>query len=917
MSHKKRVYPQAQLQMGQQPMDPNAFYPQAGNVAMNMQQQSQPLSPQQASQQPQQMQPGMAVPSQMFTPAQQQLNQQLDQTAYSMANLQLNNNAMDPSAYYQQQQQQQQQLDQYGQYQNPNIVGMNQNQAKPQKPMNQLFSIDLLTSLPPHIEELQYPPPPIMVEPSNFLVPSDAANASPDYLRSTLNAVPRTNSLLKKSKLPFAIVIRPYQHLQDNIDPPPLSEDMIVSRCRRCRSYMNPFVKIDNDANRRWRCNFCRLANDIPMAMDEPMGNENFVNRYERNEIKYAVMEYLAPKEYTLRQPPPSIYTFILDVSQNAIRNGLLATATRSILDNLEYLPNHDGRTRVSILCVDNAIHYFAVPNDEESDQIEMMDICDLDEPFLPRPNSLVASLRLCRNNLEKVLNKIPEIFQANSMTKFALGPGLKAAYNLISGIGGKIIVISATLPNIGIGALQKRQENNVTNTPKESSALLSCQDNFYKNFTVDCSKLQIAIDIFVASDDYKDIATLSNLTRFTGGQIHQYPGFIATNLIDVTKFTKEFSKHITMDLSTETVMRARGSPGVRTDKFYGHFFNRSSDLCAFSALPRDQEYVFELTLDENLIGEYCYIQVATLLSLNTGQRRIRVITLCLPTSDNISDIFASADQLAITAVLTQKAIQKAINSSLNEARDFLTRSIQDILLSYKKEIVSSNVTGTSPLRLSSNLRMLPLLIHCLTKNAAFRASIIPSDHRSGALNYLETAPLKYLIKNIYPNVYSLHDMPDDVGLPDENGSIVLPQPVNASSASFDKYGLYLIDNSKELFLWMGGDAVSELISDVFGTPEIFQIPTGKAELPVVPSSTFNERVRNIISKVREHDDVVTYQQLYIVRGISQSEPVAHVSAKELSTLRLWANSELVEDKILNNESYREFLQIIKGKLNK
>lgn len=909
--HRKRVYPQAQVQytqdgFGQQPVvAAEGGYPAMGSPAMYPQQ--PPLA-------------GQAVPAQQqfFTPVQQQLHQQIDQATTAMDNMQLHNvPTVDPNAFYQQQQvnaapqgysQAQYQQQPYTQQ----AAGVS---MRGSKPMNQLYPIDLLTELPPPVHDLSLPPPPMMVPPEKILVPSDEANASPDYIRCTLNAVPKNNSLLKKSKLPLALVIRPYQHLQDDINPPPLNEDGLVVRCRRCRSYMNPFV-IFTDQGRRWRCNFCRLANDVPMQFDQTMAGVP-ANRYDRNEVKYGVMEYLAPKEYTMRQPPPSTYAFVLDVSQNAIKSGLLATATRSLLEVLDSLPNHDDRTRVSILCVDNAIHYFAIPPDEESDQVKMMDVCDLDEPFFPRPNSMVVPLKSSKNNIEKLLNQIPEIFQFNIMSKFALGPALKSAYNLISGIGGKIIVVSSTLPNIGIGKLQKRNENGVVNTSKESTQLLSCQDSFYKSFTIDCSKSQITVDMFLASEDYMDVATLSNLGRYTGGQTHFYPGFSAAKLTDVTKFTKEFSKHLCMDLSLETVMRARGTSGLRMNSFYGHFFNRSSDLCAFSTMPRDQSYVFEVAMDETIVGDYCCFQIAVLLSLNTGQRRIRVITVCLPTTESLAELYASADQLAMTAYFTQKAVEKAVSSSLEDARELLNKAVQDILAVYKKEIVVSNTAGGAPLRLCANLRMFPLLMHSLTKHMALRPGIVPSDHRAAALNNLESIPLSYLIKTIYPKVYSLHDMPDEVGFPDESGHIVLPEPINASASLFERYGLYLIDNTTELFLWIGGDAVSELVTDVFGGSDIFEVPIGKQELPVVEGSEFNERIRNIISKMREHDDVITYQSLYIVRGASLSEPVNHASAREVATLRLWATSSLVEDKVLNSESYREFLQNTKMKITK
>jgi protein transport protein SEC24 len=46
---------------------------------------------------------------------------------------------------------------------------------------------------------------------------------------------------------------------------------------------------------------------------------------------------------------------------------------------------------------------------------------------------------------------------------------------------------------------------------------------------------------------------------------------------------------------------------------FYGNFFNRSSDLCAFPAFPRDQGYVVEVAIDESITKPVVSLQAAIL----------------------------------------------------------------------------------------------------------------------------------------------------------------------------------------------------------------------------------------------------------------------------------------------------------------
>ena len=56
------------------------------------------------------------------------------------------------------------------------------------------------------------------------------------------------------------------------------------------------------------------------------------------------------------------------------------------------------------------------------------------------------------------------------------------------------------------------------------------------------------------------------------------------------------------------------------------------------------------------------------------GERRIRVITTALPTTSNLSEVFASADQVAIATLLANKAVERSITHKLEDARDALQK---------------------------------------------------------------------------------------------------------------------------------------------------------------------------------------------------------------------------------------------------
>ncbi|KAK8117245.1 Sec23/Sec24 trunk domain-containing protein [Apiospora kogelbergensis] len=778
--------------------------------------------------------------------------------------------------------------------QNMNMGGQPAQAQPPQQQarvaLNQLYPTDLLN------------------QPFNASVTqSPDANCPPKYIRSTLNAVPTTHSLLKKSKLPFALVIQPYAALHDIDDPVPVVQDQVIARCRRCRTYINPYV-IFLDQGHRWRCNMCNLTNDVPQAFDWDAAAQKSVNRWERAELNHAVVEFVAPQEYMVRPPQPLVYLFLFDVSYAAVSSGLLATSARTILDSLNRIPNADRRTRLGFIAVDSSLHYFSVPKDgDENAETSMLVVSDLDEPFLPVPQDLLVPLTESRASIEGFLSKLPEMFQNNQNNGSAMGSALRAGHKLISPLGGKMVVLSASLPNMGVGKLDVRDDKKMLGTSKESG-LLQTANSFYKSFAVECSKNQVSIDMFLFSSSYQDVASLSNLPRYTGGQTWFYPGWNAGRSEDAIKFASEFSDYLSSEIGLEAVLRVRATTGLRMNTFYGNFFNRSSDLCAFPAFPRDQCYVVEVAIDETLQKNYVCLQAGVLYTTCNGERRIRVMTLAIPTTTNLADIYASADQCAITTYFSHKAVERALSSGLDAARDALQSKLTELLQTFKKELGGGSMGGGG-LQFPANLRALPILFLGLIKNVGLRKSAqIPSDLRSAALCLLSTLPLPLLMQYIYPRLYSLHDMPDNAGVPDgETNQTVLPPPLNLSSERFVSYGLYLIDDGQTQFLWVGRDAVPQLLTDVFGVADRTQLRAGKGSIPELDND-FNERVRAVISKSRDHLSrgvgSIIVPHLYIVR--EDGEP----------SLKLWAQTLLVEDRADQGMSFGQWMGTMREKVS-
>ncbi|OSX60917.1 hypothetical protein POSPLADRAFT_1146807 [Postia placenta MAD-698-R-SB12] len=760
-----------------------------------------------------------------------------------------------------------------------------------------LFTANLLAS-PPDPRELFRPPPGICLPPNASISPSPYANADPSYQRCTLNAIPVSSSLLNKSKVPLALILCPYRSLKEGDDPVPLVTDTVIARCRRCRTYINPYVQFIDGGN-RWRCCMCNMSNEVPQLFDWDQVRNQPGDRWARAELNHAVVEFVAPTEYMVRPPQPAVYIFLIDVSHSAVQSGMVATATRTLLENLDRIPNEDSRTKVAIVAFDVSLYFFSMP--PGSTESSMLVVSDLDDVFLPKPTDLLVNLAEARASLESLLGRLSEMFQENHTIGSALGPALQAGFKLMAPIGGKIMVLSASLPSLGAGALKNREDPKILGTSKESGLLQSASP-FYKTFAIECSRAQVSVDMFLFSAAYQDVATLACLPHYTSGQTYFYPAFNASRTEDAVKFAHEFGEVLAMPIMLEAVMRVRASKNLRMSSFHGNFFVRSTDLLAMPAVPQDQSYAIEVTIEDTITSPFVVFQTAVLHTTCYGERRIRVVTTALPTTNNLSEVFASADQIALATLLANKAVERSITHKLEDARDALFGKMVEILQAYKASMTAAGAGASAQLAIAENLKLLPVLVLGLLKNVGIRQSAqIPPDLRAYSQALLTSLPSQLLMPYLYPTFYSLHNMPPECGTVGDHG-VILPPPLPLTSEHLERHGLFLIEDGQTIFLWVGRDAVPQLIMDVFNLPSYEVLRGGKTTLPVL-DNPFSQRVNAVIQKTREMRRGVYYPHLYIVK--EDGEP----------PLRLWALSCLIQDRADVLPSYQQFVSQLRDKV--
>jgi protein transport protein SEC24 len=59
----------------------------------------------------------------------------------------------------------------------------------------------------------------------------------------------------------MGLILVPFRNHMPNEAPVPLVSSPQIIRCRRCRTYINPFVTFIEQGT-RWKCNMCYLGNE-------------------------------------------------------------------------------------------------------------------------------------------------------------------------------------------------------------------------------------------------------------------------------------------------------------------------------------------------------------------------------------------------------------------------------------------------------------------------------------------------------------------------------------------------------------------------------------------------------------------------------------------------------------------------------
>lgn len=223
------------------------------------------------------------------------------------------------------------------------------------------------------------------------------------------------------------------------------------------------------------------------------------------------------------------------------------------------------------------------------------------------------------------------------------------------------------------------------------------------------------------------------------------------------------------------------------------------------------------------------------------------------------AEVFRSVDVDSLCNIMAKNALEIALKTGLDSARTRLQNQCADIVRAYRNSgaFGANKQGGGYQLQLPESLQLLPLyvvraayvgslLLHwkseligvclqmSLLKNSALRGGTdLNPDERVFSQYQLNNMPVPDSRVFIYPRMFALHNMPPEAGLPlpeDQaltqqekpiagSSRVVLPPVINLSIERLQCDGVFLLEDSVTLYMWVGRSAPPAFLTSLFGFP--------------------------------------------------------------------------------------------------
>ncbi|KAM3913466.1 protein transport protein Sec24C isoform 4-T4 [Leptodactylus fuscus] len=739
----------------------------------------------------------------------------------------------------------------------------------------------------PFITGLRGQVPPLVT--TNFLV-KDQGNASPRYIRCSSYNFPATSDMAKQSQVPLAAVIKPLATLPSDEAPPCLVDHGEAGpiRCNRCKAYMCPYMQFI-EGGRRFQCCYCSCVTEVPPHYFQHLDHTGKrVDCYDRPELSMGSYEFTATVDYCKNNkfPNPPSFIFMIDVSYNAVKSGLVSLICEELKQLIDYLPREgnmeESVIRVGFVTYNKVLHFYNVKSSLA--QPQMMVVSDVADMFVPLLDGFLVNVNESRTVITSLLDQIPELFADTRETETVFAPVIQAGLEALKAAecAGKLFVFHTTLPIAEApGKMKNRDDKKLLNTDKEKT-LFQPQTTFYNNLAKDCVAQGCCVDLFLFPNQYIDVATLGVVPYQTGGSVYKYTFFQMET--DRERFVNDLRRDVQKDIGFDAVMRVRTSTGIRATDFFGAFYMSNTTDVELAGLDCDKTVTVEFKHDDKLNEDIgALLQCAILYTSCGGQRRLRIHNMALNCCTQLADLYRNCETDSLINYFAKFAFRGVLSNPTKSVRDTLISQCAQILACYRKNCASPSSAGQ--LILPECMKLLPVYLNCILKSDVLQPGPeVTIDDRAYIRQLISSMDVSDTNVFFYPRLLPFSKV--------DPASDSLPVAIRTSEERLSKGDIYLLENGLNLFIWVGANVQQALLQNLFGVSSFSQIDCNMSSLPVLDNPV-SSKMHAIITMFRAQRP--RYMKLLIV--------------KQDDKLEMFFKHLLVEDKNLNGgASYVDFL---------
>lgn len=327
------------------------------------------------------------------------------------------------------------------------------------------------------------------------------------------------------------------------------------------------------------------------------------------NTIFFVIQNNTLPKE--------PAFIFVIDVSYNNVKSGLVNLLCSQMKNLIEALPSH---TPVGFITYNSKVHFYNI--DPVLGQPQMVIVPDVADMFMPLLRGFLVPCAEAVSAVDLLMEQIPVLFGDTKETEAVLGPAIVAGMEALraSDRVGKLLVFHSSLPvsEAAPGKLKNREaDRKLLGTEKEKTVLVP-QSTYYNQLGQDCVGAGVSVDLYLFNNSYVDVATIGQVARLTGGSVNKYTYFQSD--IDGPRVIGDLILHLSRPIGFDGVMRVRTSTGVRPTDFFGHYYMANTTDVELAAIDSQKGLAVEIKHDASITDEDgVYIQIALLYTTILG----------------------------------------------------------------------------------------------------------------------------------------------------------------------------------------------------------------------------------------------------------------------------------------------------------